>query len=85
MVWLCGVLLFLVGIGLLSRGHSMWSAAQRAGAVSWRLWTAAFWWSNPDYPALGLSHNGRWALNLGGSLAAIVIGWRLVRIAGRMD
>ena len=85
MVWLTGVLFFLLGTGLVYRGYSMLAADWRSGAVSWRVWTGGFWWANPGYPAMGLSHNARWALHLGGGLAATVIGWRLVRIAGRID
>jgi hypothetical protein len=85
MVWLCGMLCFALGAGLLFRGYAMLAADLRSGAASFRIWTAEFWWAHPGYPAMGLSHNARWALQLAGGVAAAGVGWRLVRIAGRMD
>jgi len=85
MVWLTGVLAFALGLGLATRGYSLLRTDMRAGMASVRLWTGEFWLANPDYPAMGLGHNGRWTLHLLGGLGALVAGWRLVRIAGRMD
>ena len=85
MVWLAGVLSFVLGLGLAYGGYSLLSHDWRSGALSFRFWNAEFWWAHPEYPMMGLSDNGRWVLRLAGGLAAIVAGWRLVRIAGRMD
>jgi hypothetical protein len=85
MIWLTGVLVFALGVGLAVRGYSMLRTDISAGVASARPWTAEFWLANPDYPAMGLGHNGRWALHMLGGLGALVAGWRLVRIAGRMD
>jgi len=85
MAWLTGVLIFVVGMTLLVRGANLLSAGVHSGEASWRFWTAEFWLARPGYPAMGLGENGRWMIRLGGGFAAMVIGWRLVRIAGRID
>ena len=85
MAWLTGVLIFVVGMGLLVRGYNLFSADVRSGEASWRIWTPEFWLARPGYPAMGLGNNGRWVIRIGGGVAALVAGWRLVRIAGRID
>jgi hypothetical protein len=85
MVWLTGLLAFLIGLGLLARGYDLLVGAVRSGVASFRIWSGEFWLARPGYPAMGLGENGRWAVHLCGGVAAMVLGWRLVRIAGRMD
>ncbi len=85
MVWLTGVLLFVVGAALFARGAHLLSVGLHAQEASFRVWTESFWLKRPGFSAMGLGHNVQWLARLGGGAIAMVFGWRLVRIAGRMD
>jgi hypothetical protein len=85
MIWLTGVLLFVVGIGLCIRGANLLSAGLRSGEASFRFWAGEFWFARPGFPAMGLGPDAQWVVRLFGGFIAMVVAWRLVRIAGRID
>jgi hypothetical protein len=78
-VALCTGALYLV-----YRGARLVDANVSTGAFSGRFWEAIFWLKYPPHVEHGLADNGRsWVLLVGGALLGLV-GWKLLRIVGRM-
>ena len=80
LLWLTGVLLFLIAVALIyGGGREFQGEVERRGLDAFTFWKAHYWRKNDDFTVVG-----RALVSLGTGFLGAFLGYRFVRLVGRM-